>query len=124
MSFVMMAPHQLVQTTMLLPSPEFGDSDNIVAAINLKRSMNNTKRTYINVPSDEYLIYEFILTRGKTLEVIEFLKIYYPYDVRIINHKNETYVCKIMTDPFDFSLFRVAEESTFRLELRGRLLNG
>lgn len=119
MSFVMMAPHSLVQTTMLLPSPEFGDSDNIVAAINLKRSMNGKKRTYINTVPDEHLIYEFNLTRGKTLEVIEFIKIYYPHYVRIINHKSETWVAKIMNDPFDFTTFRYLEDATFRLELRG-----
>lgn len=124
MSFVMMAPHELVQTTILLPSPEFGDSDNIVAAINLKRSMNGKKRTYINTTPEEQLVYEFVLTREKTLEVLAFIDVYYTYNIRIINHKGETYVCKIMNDPIDISIFRYGEEANFRLELRGRELNG
>lgn len=122
MSFILMAPHELVQMVSLLPSPEFGDSDNIVGSFNLKRSMNNTIYTYLKTSSEEVLTYEFILTRGKTLEVIAFIRTYYAYNVRIINHKGETYVGKIMNDPSDITHIQFKEVCMFRLEFRGKKL--
>lgn len=120
MSFVLMAPHELVQTTTLLPSPQFGDADNLVAEVDVKRTMNGTVRTYIKTSSDEHLLYDFILTRMKTLELINFILVYYSYNMRIINHKSEIYVGKLLNDPNDFTTFRVGEENTFRLEFRGK----
>lgn len=124
MSFVLQAPHELVQTTSLLPSPEFGDAEELIASVNLKRSMNGTVRTYVKSCPDSKLTYEFVLTRGKTLEVLEFINVYYPYNIRVTNHKGEIWICKILNDPMDVTMFRHLEDATFRLELRGRKYNG
>lgn len=119
MSLVLMAPHEQPQTTTLLPSPEFGDADNIIDGISLRRSMNGTVRTYVKTSSDEKLVYDFILTRMKAMELINFINVYYQYNVRLINHKGEIYTGKILNDPMDITVFRVGEECTFRLEFRG-----
>ncbi len=119
MALVLIAPHEAPQVTSLLPSPNFGDSDDIEVEVEIKRSMDGTTRTYIKTSSDEELIYEFILSRMKMIEVFNFIQQFYTSNIRLINHKGETYVGKILNNPFEYATVRKGEEGSFRLEFRG-----
>ncbi len=119
MSLILMAPHEKPEVTSLLPSPNFGDSNDIEAEIAIKRSMNGTTRTYIKTSADDKLVYDFIMSRLKMVEVMNFISLYYTANVRLINHKGEIYVGKILNDPFEYATVRRGEEGSFRLEFRG-----
>lgn len=119
MSLVLMAPHEAPEVTCLFPSPNFGDSDDLEVAVNIKRSMDGTTRTYVKTSTDELLIYDFILTRAKIIELQNFVNIYYDINIRMINHKGEIYVGKILNQINEYTTVRRGEEGTFRLEFRG-----
>lgn len=124
MSFVLQAPNELIQTTSLLPEPSFGDGQGLDSELTLKRAMDGTLYSTIKTNNNRKLSYDFILTRGKTLEVIEFILTYSQYTVRLTNHKDEVWVGYITNNPAELSAIAIEEENQFRLEFQGRKISG
>jgi hypothetical protein len=88
MSVILQAPYPQLETASILPNPEFSDVESHQHSVIIKRSMNNTKRTYVR-SSDRFLLtYTFRLTRGKALEVEAFIRAYYGSKMKLTNHKD------------------------------------
>ena len=91
------------ETTTFLPSPEFSDSERSRVELNIKRSMNNTKRVYVKRGQTSTLNYSFDLTKMKALELRAFILKYIDTEITLVNHKDETWRVKFSSNPFDFS---------------------
>ncbi len=121
---LLQAPHEIIQTTTLLPDPEFHDEQEREVHAIVKYAMDGTIYTTRKRNNSQKLTYDFNLTRLKSLELFEFIKAYFPYNIRLTNWKNEVWVVKILNDPIDFTAVAIKEINTVRLEFRGELLGG
>lgn len=100
---MLQAPYPAIETTSILPNPEFSDVQTGKSEIQIRRSMNNTKRTYVKSSTRELLSYTFSLTRGKSLELQAFIEAYYRFQIKLTNHKAEIWVVNIVNNPFEFT---------------------
>ncbi len=102
MSVILQAPVPQLETATILPNPEFSDVEAHQHSVIVKRSMNNTKRTYVRSSNRFLLTYTFRLTRGKALEFEAFVRCYYGSKIKMTNHKDEVWLVNFATNPFDF----------------------
>lgn len=121
---ILQAPHEIIQTTTLLPDPEFHDEENRQVVMNLQYAMDGTSFTNIKSNDRIKLVYDFNLTRFKSLELFAFIDAYFDYNIRLTNWKNEVWVVNIVNNPQDFVAIAFKEINTIRLEFEGELLGG
>lgn len=121
---ILQAPHELIQVTTLLPSPEFSDLQNTRGEINIKRSIGGQKYTYVKAKGRRKLTYSFVLTRLKAAELQNFLSLFVASKIRLTNHKNEIWVVNLMNDPFDFVRKAKGEITQVGLEFEGVKISG
>lgn len=103
MSLKLQAPVPSLQTTIILPSPQFSDSEAPQGTIDIKRSINNTLYTYVKSNSRSKLTYTLILSRMAALELRAFILAYYRATIRLTNHKGEVWDVKFTSNPSEFS---------------------
>ena len=77
------APHPGHKVTMVLPSPELGDSLSSQNQVLVKRSMLGRVITYVKSSNKSILVLPFKLTRMKALEVEAFFRVYYRAPLQI-----------------------------------------
>lgn len=112
MSFTIKAPYPGVQTTTILPSPQWGNSEGRVQDINIKRSISGEVRTYVtrgtmpNGHPRSKMQWQFILTRNKAIELLEFTKSYHSSMVQIFDHVDREYRGYIMNNPLEITPVR------------------
>jgi hypothetical protein len=103
MSVILRAPYPLLQTTTVLPNPEFSDSESPRQTVEIKRAVNGTKYSYVKSNQRRKLQYGFQLTRMKALELRAFILAYYRATLLVTNHKGEVWQVKFTSNPFEFS---------------------
>ena len=103
MSFILQAPMPNLQTTIVLPSPQFNDSQSPRSTVEIKQSMNGTLYSYVKSNARQRLVYTFQLRRLKALELRAFILAYYRAQVRITNHLGEVWDVYFTVNPFEFS---------------------
>lgn len=100
--FYIQAPFPRLQTTILLPSPDWGDTDGLTSTFNTMRTMNNTLYTYIKSKDGRRkLKWTFTLTRHKAMELAAFFKAYYYSCIKITTHLNEGLIGYLVSNPFE-----------------------
>ncbi len=127
MSFILQAPYPALKTTTMLPSPQFGNAASLKSKIkSIMRSMTNKRYTYVQSSPDQTLTYQFLMTRAKSLELREFILLYFANKLKITTHEGEVWVVRFVNDPFEFTGERKAEPAremyTINLTMRGTLL--
>ena len=126
--FVVQAPYPALNTTTILPSPQFSNGGGLKAKIkSIMRSMNGAQRyTYVQTNPDQVLTYQFLLTRAKALELRAFILLYFASRIQITTHENEVWAVYFVNDPFEFTSERkadpVREMQTINLTMRGTRL--
>lgn len=103
MSFILQAPVPALQTQTILPSPQFNDSESRRLSVDVKRSMNNTKRTYVKSNTRSRTTYTFLLARNKALELRAFFQSYYAAKLRWIDEKGDFWEGYLIGNPIEFS---------------------
>lgn len=125
---LLQAPFELIQTSVILPNPLLDDNESLVSNLVLRRSMNNTPRTYVQTSDSRRLRYTFTLNRLKALELEAFFDSYSGADIKMLNWKGEIWRVKLITNPIDYVQTRRAEPGGDRtdvnVEFEGVLLNG
>jgi hypothetical protein len=102
--FILRGPYPSVQTTTLLPSPAFGDSNALKASVSMVRSMNGKLYTYVTSRDEKKkLNWTFRLSRNKALELREFINSYYAGLVQATDHNDVTWVGYLKNNPFEFT---------------------
>lgn len=117
---ILQAPYPAIQTTSVLPSPQFADSEAPQPVLVVRRAMDGTRRTYIKSNELSKLNYTFNLWRGKALELRAFIESYYYAPILVTNHKNEVWLVNFSVNPFE----SVDNELTqVTLEMYGTLMS-
>lgn len=93
---------QVAGTSVVLPKPLFGDTENLISNMILRKSMNNTTYTYVKSSNSRVLKYTFRLTRMKSLELEGFFSSNNSNKLRLQNWKGEIWDVYLMTNPIDF----------------------
>lgn len=102
------APYPTLQTTTILPDPEFSDGEAAVGEVIPRRAMNGTLRTYRKTTPRRRLSWDFRLTRLKALELRAFFKSYFASKVKVTDHNSRTWVGHFMNNPFELRSERIA----------------
>jgi hypothetical protein len=128
-NFVLLqAPWGKIQTTVILPSPEWGDTENLVSGMTLRRSMNGETYTYVKSNDDRVLKYLFTLPRMKALELEQFAKSYTASEMKMSNWKGEIWKVRLLTNPLDFTLNAryapVGDRTDVNMEFQGVKISG
>jgi len=107
MAFILEAPYPALATSTFLPNPINGDSINPTNTISFKRSINNTKYTYSKSKgSRKKLIWTFIISQNKALEVQAFFDVYNASEVKVTDHLGDVYVGNFTINPAEFEAIR------------------
>lgn len=112
MSFTLNAPFPGVQTSSVLPNPQFGNSEGRVQEINVKRSISGNVRTYVTrgtMPNGKLrskMQWNFVLTRNKAIELLEFVNAYHSSQIQVFDHAGREYRGFIMNNPLEISPVR------------------
>lgn len=99
--FILAAPYPSLQTTTVLPSPQFGDTDGITDSVNIQEAMDGTLYSTIKQPGRNKFRWDFVLTRNKGLELAYFYKAYAGQKIKIVDHENQTWVGYLTVNPFE-----------------------
>jgi hypothetical protein len=100
MSVRLAAPYPGTQCISYLPNPEFGDSEGQVSFIEIKRSINSTRYTYVRAKDGrKRLQMRFTMTRMKALELRAFIYAYHSTRMSLTDHLGNLWVGYITTNP-------------------------
>lgn len=100
---ILKAPHPNYNITVVLPSPEWGNSVAGTASQQIIRSMDGSITTYTQTKDNrKKLQYSFRIARHKAIELQEFLKVYSGGPLKIIDHNDGSWVVFCTNNPFDF----------------------
>jgi len=128
--FTISAPHPLIQTTTVLPNPLFGDQEASTGSINILRSINGVRRTYVKSRAGRRKFkWDFSLTRNKALELLEFYTSYHSHIIFIEDHNGRKWLGNITNNPFEIEMnkrglparqgFAVGETCSASMEFEG-----
>jgi hypothetical protein len=93
--FEIAAPYPGLQTTTILPSPEFSDTEALTDSVSAKRATDGTLYVYVKTKGGRRkLQWTFQLTRNKSLELRAFVFAYSASKVRIVDHNERIWTAK------------------------------
>ena len=121
---ILQAPYDLIQTTLFLPSPTFGDTLGALLGVNRKVTVNNTRYTYVKRKNRLRLNYTFELPKMKYFEVKYFVEVYSISYLRLTNDKNEVWKVRFVSEPFTFTTKTRDGRVETLLSFEGSLVNG
>jgi len=103
MAFIIQAPFPGPVSTHYLPNPQLGDSIGATGTLEFKRSMNGTRYAYVKSrDARKKLLWSFLLTQDKALEMQAFFEVYNGVQVQITDHIGKVYVGNFTSNPFEF----------------------
>lgn len=111
--FTLQAPHPCLQTTTLLPNPQFSDGENLQVAVMRKTAMDGTRYTYVKRKARRKLKWSFRLSRNKGLELRAFIYAYFASKIRVIDHLDRVWLGWFTSNPFEFDTTDRAEPAIF-----------
>ncbi len=101
--FQLEAPHPHLQTTTVLPSPQFSDQERLLDTVTRKTAVDGTRYTYVRRrPGRRKLRWTFLLTRIKALELEAFLRAYHASPLRITDHRDRVWLGYFTSNPVEF----------------------
>jgi hypothetical protein len=97
------APYPGLEVYTYLPDPEFADTENSVGSVEFKRSMTNTRYSYVKSRAQHRrLSFSIIMTRMKALELRAFLLKYPANRIELLDHLGVRWLGYITTNPNEF----------------------
>jgi hypothetical protein len=105
---ILQAPWPTLQTTTILPDPEFSDGEGATGGAIPRRTMNNVVRVYRKTKPRRRLTWQFRLTQPKALELLEFVRAYFGSKVKVTDHNSRQWVGFIMVNPIEIRSERSA----------------
>lgn len=89
-----MAPHELVETTIILPRPDFSDDENLDIKVQYDQAMDGTIYSYKQTSDRSMISQNYILTREKAEELRRFFIAYSTKNIRLYNYDETVWVVK------------------------------
>lgn len=102
MQIYLQAPHELIQATIMLPTPKFGDTQNPEPEIDIRNAQSGKLYSYVKANQRLTLFYDFILEQEKAIELREFVKIYSAENIRLTDWRERVYLVKLINVPLTF----------------------
>lgn len=90
-------------TTIVLPTPEFGDKQGGTGKLNIKRAMDGTRFIYKRDSPSSKLSYDFVIDRVKAIELRQFLLNNNSKFLTMENWKGERWAVLLTNNPFTFT---------------------
>jgi len=101
--FTLAAPYPMLQTTTLLPNPQFSNQESLTATVTRKTAMDGTRYAYVKRKGDRRkLKWTFRMMRNKGLELRAFLFDYFASTVKVIDHDGRIWIGNFTNNPFEF----------------------
>jgi hypothetical protein len=101
--FLIEGPYPNIQTTTVLPSPDWGDVNEPVATVKAMRTMDGTLYTYTHLKDQRRKCHwDFKLSRDKALELKAFLTCYFRTQIKITDHDSVVWIGFLQNNPFEF----------------------
>jgi hypothetical protein len=92
----------MLQTTTMLPNPQFSDSEALVDSLQQQRAMDGTRYVYVHRRQGRRKVqWTFLLTRNKALELRAFITSYFASQIRATDHNGEVWVGNFVNNPFE-----------------------
>jgi len=102
-TFQLSAPYPVLQTTTLLPCPQFNDSEGVLDSVTRRLASDGTCYTYVKRRNGRRkLKWTFWLSRNKGLELRAFIIAYFASSVQVIDHNGRVWVGNFTSNPFEF----------------------
>ncbi len=100
---ILQAPHNLIQATIALPSPDFGDYISPQVKVNIRNSEDGVIYSTVKTAERDKLEFELDLTPSKARELEAFVNAYNAMLWRLTTHLEEVYYVHLLTNPVEFS---------------------
>lgn len=101
--FYFAAPYPLLQTTSVLPDPQFSDQEGLTVTVTRKTAMDGTRYTYVKRKNyRKKLKWSFRLSRNKSLELRAFIYAYFASQVKVTDHNERSWIGYFTSNPFEF----------------------
>jgi hypothetical protein len=113
---------QGLNRTVMLPRPEFDDSESFGGSMVILRSKTGVRRIYKKDTNKASLNYTFIIDRAKKNELMQFIRVYSSTPFYLENHKAERWFVTFKSNPFSFTeeaLYEDCGRITINLEFEG-----
>lgn len=102
MTFIIQAPYPLMQSTLLLPSPEEGNQKNLASTVQTMRSMNGKLYTFVKSKRGRKVHqWDFVGTKDKGREAVQFINLYAGNLVRITDHNGDNHLGYVTINPLE-----------------------
>ena len=100
--FQFSAPYPMLQTTTVLPSPQFSDIETSLDTVTRKLAVDGTRYTYVKRRTRRKLKWTFWVSRNKGLELRAFIFAYFASQIKVIDHNGRVWVGNFVSNPFEF----------------------
>ena len=101
-NFQIAAPYPALQTTIILRRPSFSDGESLTDSVNMKRSTNGTRYTYVKTKNGRRKItWKFDLTRPKSIELMNFMAAYFSSKVQVVDHRGRIWIGNFTNNPVE-----------------------
>jgi hypothetical protein len=112
------APHPAITTTLMLPNPQFSNSEALTSSLSLKRATDGTLYTYVKTKNGRRkLLWTFTLARNRALALRAFIQSYHASKIRVTDHEGRIWVGNVTSNPVEFdSVSRDLQSVTLEFE--------
>jgi hypothetical protein len=102
--FLLQAPYPSIQSSVVLPSPKWGDSVGLVSTLQILRTMNGTRYTYVHSKDGrKTLQWDFTISRHKAFELRAFITAYHSYKIVVTDHNDDKWYGYLINNPFEYA---------------------
>lgn len=114
MSFIIQAPHPLLQSTLLLPSPRIGNQKNLASSVQTMRAMSGKLYTFVKGKRGRKVWqWDFVGTKDKARESIQFVKQFSGGLMRVTDHEGTIHLGWVTVNPLEIE-GQGGQPSTYR----------
>lgn len=115
---ILQAPFDVIQTTILLPSPQFGDYTSPQIKVTIRNAEDGTIYSTVKTSDRDKLEWDFQLTHAKARELACFIEAYNGHMWRVTTVDEYVYYAYLLTNPVEFSPVSLSTTNV-RLEFEG-----
>jgi len=95
--------YQSATRAIVLPNPEYSDSEGNVAAVSIKRTICGDTYSYVKKSANRKLKYKFVINQRKAYELRRFLLDFLGDRIQMTNWKGEMWTGFLLTDPAEIT---------------------
>lgn len=92
----------MVQSSIVLPSPQHGNTNELTSSIQVLRTSSGERFTYVKAKRGRKKFrFDFLATRDKVDELTKFVKVYAGKPVKVTDHNEVVRIGFITLNPFE-----------------------